>query len=74
MKAELLLVVSVETALEVQKKTPALTLAQARVLVAAVLELDKLTPEARLLIAAYHNRRTYISERASRKGDAAKVS
>ena len=38
-------------------------------LVAAVLELDKLTPEARLLIAAYHNRRNYnayLSHRRTR--------
>ena len=44
-----------------------MTLAQARLLVAAVLELDKLTPVARLLIAAYHDRRNYIAYHSHRK-------
>jgi len=47
------------------KKTPALTLPQARLLLAAVLPCRTLTPA--LALVRYHTRRNYIAYRSHRK-------
>ena len=51
----------------IEKKSPALTLAQAQRLLATILEQGKMTPEKALAILAYRQKRNHEAYRAHRK-------
>ena len=60
-------IVSSATAAAVQKKSPTLTLGQAQLLVAAVLEQGRMTPARALQIVAYYTERNFIAYTSHRK-------
>jgi hypothetical protein len=59
--------VSATTATQVQKKTPALTLPQARLLIEGCFPEPKRQPGYVLILLAYHNRRNYQAYKSHRK-------